>query len=487
MRNKLIMARNVATTLFLVVGSLSLIGAVGCKSPTSVATRRGEVAPDKPGPTVHIGPNGRRRPQYEAVSTSVPKIAGAELVNDDSLCMTCHEAYAKAHRQDVHMKQSCETCHGPASQHLRTRGQEPGLILSFKTMQPGEKAGMCLACHEKDACSPGQQWRTSAHANAGVSCTDCHKSHYNVPAGTPSTKVASAGTAASSILPVGAQEPKKDALDMEAIRHESRALGAKSQDTCYRCHQQKRELEQVAHPHQICGAVGMNCTTCHEPHGNIRAETRTDLCLKCHKGHPTMAWKSSIHSQYGVACVDCHNPHPSTEVPGFVDIQHTHVRRPKRMPMSVEEPFVCYQCHAKTAAEFELPSHHPVREGKLVCSSCHDSHGAQTKNLREPTVNLVCYRCHNEKSGPFVWEHPPVSENCDICHNPHGTVTNNLLKQPPTFLCLRCHAGHRGQRRDIDKVSLYRPAFYTDCSQCHSQVHGSDLPAATRNGPRLTR
>ena len=71
--------------------------------------------------------------------------------------------------------------------------------------------------------------------------------------------------------------------------------------------------QQVAHPHQICGATGLDCATCHDPHGKIRPETRTDLCLKCHDMKaPTMAWHSSTHSRYGVACADCHDPHPNS-------------------------------------------------------------------------------------------------------------------------------------------------------------------------------
>ena len=112
--------------------------------------------------------------------------------------------------------------------------------------------------------------------------------------------------------------------------------------------------------------------------------------------------------------------------------------------MSVQEPETCYKCHPKIYGLNALPSHHPIKEGKMVCSDCHDPHGQETGNLKEATINLVCYRCHGEKQGPFAFEHPPVRENCCICHNPHGAVTNNLLKQPPTFLCLRCHAGHNG-------------------------------------------
>ena len=79
----------------------------------------------------------------------------------------------------------------------------------------------------------------------------------------------------------------------------------------------------------------------------------------------------------------------------------------------------------------------------MVCSDCHDPHGQLERNLKAETVNLLCYKCHAEKQGPFAYPHPPVTENCAICHEPHGTVADNLLRQPPVFLCLRCHSGHR--------------------------------------------
>jgi DmsE family decaheme c-type cytochrome len=97
----------------------------------------------------------------------------------------------------------------------------------------------------------------------------------------------------------------------------------------------------------------------------------------------------------------------------------------------------------RSLPEMSLPSHHPIREGKMSCSDCHDPHGQREGNLNAESLNLTCYKCHADKQGPFAYEHPPVTENCNICHEPHGTVTNNLLKQPATFLCLRCHTGHR--------------------------------------------
>jgi DmsE family decaheme c-type cytochrome len=423
--------------------------------------------------------------QLASLQVALPTIANAEYVNDDSLCATCHEGYAHSFQQNVHRGQSCEQCHGPASLHLSTRGREPGTILSFKKLTPPERSELCLKCHTQDACSPGSTWRTSPHAHGGVSCTDCHTSHYNVPPGTPITQLASAGD--TGRVQLAALLQNQPPVDMATIKAQSRSLGAITPHVCYRCHANMQDQEHLAHAHQICGAAAMDCKTCHDPHGQIRNETRSELCLTCHNPKsPTMAWHSSTHAQFGVACADCHNPHPNLHVQKFVNIQHTNIVRERRLPMSVNEPFTCYKCHGDIYAKNAMPSHHPIKEGKLVCSDCHDAHGQAQGNLKEPTVNMVCYRCHAEKQGPFAYEHPPVTENCSICHEPHGTVANNLLHQQPTFLCLRCHTGHRtsplGPNHapllgDVGTDPLLQRAFYSDCTQCHAQIHGSDLPS----------
>lgn len=443
--------------------------------------------------------------QYASLQVPAPTIEEAEYVEDDSLCMNCHESYVKSFKHNVHQGQSCEKCHGPASLHMKTRGKEPGTILSFKTLSAPQKAEICLKCHEQNQCEPGSTWRTSAHAHHGVSCTDCHTGHYNVAPGTPATSVAlsevgspnqlvsfNQPAAESGAAESGAAE-SGSAVEMEVsqaqLREDSHHMGALSPQVCYRCHGDLQRFEHIAHPHQINGSNGFTCSTCHDAHGKIRRETRTDLCLKCHSDAPTMAWHSGPHSMNNVGCTDCHHPHPETDVPSVVNIQHTNIRRPLRMPMSVDEPNACYKCHPAIYAAASMPSRHPVKEGKMTCSSCHDAHTQSPGqgSLNQPTVNLVCYRCHAEKQGPFVYEHPPVTENCDICHDPHGAVTNNLLKQPTTFLCLRCHTGHRtgptfGPHTgagvvDVGNNASLQQAYYTDCTQCHSQVHGSDLPS----------
>ena len=183
---------------------------------------------------------------YGRLQVALPEVPGAEMVNDDELCATCHETYVKSFATNEHGKHqggSCESCHGPASKHLETRGKEPGLIRSFKTMNSCEKSEVCLSCHEKDACSVGGKWRTSTHAHKGVSCVDCHRAHYNVPVGTPAT-TEPGDTARNTwdndpmALIRGQDAPAVD-LSFDVP---SNKLGAIAPGICYKCHCDKAEL-----------------------------------------------------------------------------------------------------------------------------------------------------------------------------------------------------------------------------------------------------
>ncbi len=432
--------------------------------------------------------------QNPVLRVAYPRIADAEYVNADQLCMTCHQTYAKTFAHNVHRGQKCEDCHGPASRHLSTRGKVPGLILNFNKLKKAERSEVCLKCHQQDQCEPNASWRTSVHAHNGVACTDCHNAHYNVPPGTPAVdpQIAATGPVAKQVdfvpdAKLQIEDMASSTIDQEFLRATSNHLGAVTPQICYQCHSSMQQYEKLAHPHQIMGSKSFTCDTCHDPHGSVRQETRSDLCVQCHNDAPTMAWHSSTHSLNGVACTDCHNPHPDTMVEETVGIKHTNLIRPKRMPMSVQDPQTCYKCHPKVYAQNAMPSHHPIKEGKMVCSDCHDGHGQTQGNLKEATVNQLCYRCHADLQGPFVYEHSPVAQDCSICHNPHGAVANNLLHQPATFLCLRCHSGHRvgptsgahtfaGLPDTGTDVGQQR-AFFSDCTECHAQIHGSNLPS----------
>jgi DmsE family decaheme c-type cytochrome len=199
---------------------------------------------------------------------------------------------------------------------------------------------------------------------------------------------------------------------------------------------------------------------------NHTPEETNAICLQCHeKGRRTL-WRGSTHETRGVACTNCH-------------VVMTNVT-PKFQLAKLTELDTCSQCHKNLRAQIWRTSHMPIREGKMTCSSCHNPHGTYGEALlNEATVNDNCYKCHAEKRGPFLWEHPPVRENCLNCHDPHGSINDFLLKISRPRLCQQCHAnltGHPGNPRNPQSVY----AFNRECQNCHSQHHGSNSPSGSR-------
>ena len=63
-------------------------------------------------------------------------------------------------------------------------------------------------------------------------------------------------------------------------------------------------------------------------------------------------------------------------------------------------------------AEFDMPFHHRVNEGLIQCTDCHNPHGTvRPQQVRtSSTQDAVCFTCHTDKQGPFVFEHQPVKD-----------------------------------------------------------------------------
>lgn len=205
---------------------------------------------------------------------------------------------------------------------------------------------------------------------------------------------------------------------------------------------------------------------------NIPAQAQSLICLKCHTANATFNlhnWNAGVHAISDVSCMDCHSI-CSTFKTGSPDL--------KVNPRDTGD--MCEKCHQEIKAEFLLPSHHPLPEKRVFCTDCHDSHGSSNdRSLRKSTIKETCTQCHSEKEGPFIYEHAENSEDCRTCHSPHGSVNNNLLTLQVPFLCLQCHFGHRTSSTSVHES---KGAFYTRCTDCHSQIHGTDLPSASGRG-----
>jgi DmsE family decaheme c-type cytochrome len=201
-------------------------------------------------------------------------------------------------------------------------------------------------------------------------------------------------------------------------------------------------------------------------------EVRNGACLSCHQDATRMNWQGSPHQRNDLACGSCHTIHATKDL----------VRERETQAAT------CFRCHTQQRAESFEYSHHPMREGIVICSDCHNPHGsAGPKQLKEFTVNETCYNCHADKRGPMLWEHQPVRENCLNCHTPHGSTEARLMKERMNFLCSSCHSavgnfsggafgGGHSVAGNLTVPFNSALANQRTCLNCHSQVHGSNSP-----------
>jgi DmsE family decaheme c-type cytochrome len=249
-----------------------------------------------------------------------------------------------------------------------------------------------------------------------------------------------------------------------ASKHGTRAdaRAPASQGGCIACHGQGSiEHAQKGGGRGVGGVINPGSRT-------VAAEARNAICLACHQGGKRIHWQSSLHATRDVACATCHKVHATHDA-----------TRDK-----VTQTGTCLQCHREQRVQINRPSRHPIREGAVACSDCHNPHGGVGPRMMvRDNVNDTCYTCHMEKRGPFVRTHQPVQEDCSICHNPHGTTTPNLLKQRPPFLCQQCHepTSHRGNVGSMTATGTGANLLARGCLNCHTNIHGTNNPIGAAN------
>lgn len=274
-------------------------------------------------------------------------------------------------------------------------------------------------------------------------------------------------------------------------------------EVCVNCHEkQGQSLARSPHWKKQIKAAPVNaqgCETCHGP-GAVHAEkgggkgvgglitfartesadVRSGVCLTCHENQPARAlWDSGIHRKKDVACSDCHTAHGVARTAKGYGTTLTGLGYSPTW-----EYQTCGKCHLDVKAQVNRRSHHPIIEGRITCSNCHEPHGSMNpSSIRAPSVNQLCFKCHAEKRGPFINEHPPVEENCAACHKPHGSVHLRLVTEKVPNLCQSCHDStrHPGTRYSAETLFTGKApssrSFGRACLNCHINIHGSNAPS----------
>lgn len=268
---------------------------------------------------------------------------------------------------------------------------------------------------------------------------------------------------------------------------------SESTENCRTCHEDNLNLFNRTYH----ASLEQSCFSCHrgqaaEDHmkgqleGNdvpgpsivkLDRKAANAICLSCHEkaSHPN--WEGSAHERRGLECITCHSVH--------------NFKSEKFQLKTAAAADTCYSCHKNIRAQMMRTSHHPVREGLMGCESCHNPHdGSTPKMIRANWQNELCLQCHQEKRGPFLWEHAPVRENCLNCHNPHGSNHDKMLVAKLPYLCQRCHLNTRHPGTLYDGLTAGVPIAASSnreiehaCKNCHQNVHGSNAPS----GPYLGR
>ena len=206
-------------------------------------------------------------------------------------------------------------------------------------------------------------------------------------------------------------------IDASKVPHKktnqaAKGLNSDQPDLCYGCHDKKAFEKKNLH-----AAVGMGCTSCHDPHssGNaklLKAEA-PGLCYNCHDKKPFTA--KTVHAPVaGGMCLSCHSPHASDQI-----------------ALLLKKPYdTCIECHAEVlkrphilASSERTPTGHPLSP---------DKKDVVIKERKKESVSIV--RKDPAKPGRQFY--------CGSCHDPHSTAGPLLFKfnaQMKMELCGHCH------------------------------------------------
>jgi DmsE family decaheme c-type cytochrome len=291
--------------------------------------------------------------------------------------------------------------------------------------------------------------------------------------------------------PLGSQTPKENpkqaAQSHKYVRPTDPSLYVGT-DVCKTCHEDLYNTLATS-PHFVTtidskldaqkGPEWHGCEACHGP-GKEHVEGGGDTtkifafkdvapaessarCLDCHQSsHEQSNYGRSLHLQSGVACIDCHSPHHAK------DTQYL---------LRESSPKLCYTCHLDVKAQFVRPFHHRVNEGLMQCSDCHNSHGGFERHQLRTVVgqDQVCYKCHADKQGPFVYQHEAKIEGCEACHTPHGSTNQRMLIQNQVnLLCISCHSLNASAGAPATPSFHNQANEYQACTLCHTAIHGSN-------------
>ncbi len=347
-----------------------------------------------------------------------------------ALCIECHsKAAAMNDMPFVHKpakEGKCTACHNPhASKH--------------KGLLSGSGSSLCFNCHPKSNFSARVVHKPVQEGN----CLSCHEAHSSVNA---------------SLL--------KD----------------RGGNSCFACHPQNNfTSKKNVHPEVRKG----NCTTCHSAHASsndrlLVRDIRT-LCSSCHYSGKTEA-RPCAYDVAGSDCTGCHSPHASDRNAILKTALHKPFEEKKCSACHAGKRYetkvgteVCIECHKSTMQSFNKINSHLVPGADAnSCTSCHNPHASDEKNLFRDKGTRVCLKCHVD-TGVLIaksnFVHPGIGQ-CSDCHVSHGSNNKFFLSAgAETCSTENCHPAQGSFTHPLgDSIIDPRSKSPMDCSTCHNPM-----------------
>ena len=273
--------------------------------------------------------------------------------------------------------------------------------------------------------------------------------------------------------------------------------GYAGSETCAVCHQDRFDDYRLSIHYQTESGpwAERGCEGCHGP-GQPHADSGGDpslifsftepthsvadkvaRCLNCHeRDAKNFTYRASGHMQGSIDCAACHKPHANSSQDRLLAREVP----PDRLVMGAALES-CLGCHQEVRADANLNERHRMLEGMVTCADCHKQHEPSARARLGGFKQETCTACHTDKSGPFVFEHLSQRvDGCTACHAPHGSVNRHMLDyQSVGDLCYSCHVEVPGFHRGFGPSTI-PPRFdsTTNCVNCHTSIHGSNLDPA---------
>lgn len=430
----------------------------------------------------------------------------------DSLCLQCHTFQEKLLRNNKHdlrvMAPDAENSRGQTASrsgpcsccHFTHEGSGP--FMWARQWEGEEKApvGICKSCHAQGACAeqtpipetghpigvrPKEENSTaqfplysetgSKERGGAVYCSSCHNTHQWDPLN-PDSK--------------GSKDEKGDVTN-SFLRAPNQASAL-----CLGCHQQQDSLLKTDHDLSQSAPEEKNLLD--------QSPAQSGICGCCHLAHggaSTLMWGRRLPEGddplMARVCLECHRE-------GGCGGEKT-----------VGTYFHSLDVPAGTAAETKLPLYlaggKQDPEGKVVCSTCHNSHqwnpGDPQKKGDEGTESDSFLRLSSGGNSPLCAEcHPDKSHIQDTEHDLRISAADAKNAQgalpAESGLCRQCHAVHNASigpfiwNREVGPLlpESWKEEFIAAenlmvglCTSCHATDHcaGEKLPEYGLHPSRL--